>query len=45
MSNSDDRIFNFDLKNYLRKYKAIVIAIIGNDLMCLKTPFSTNLIK
>lgn len=44
MSNSDDRVFNFDLKNYLRKYKAIVISIIGNDLMCLKTPFSSKII-
>ena len=36
---------NFDLKNYIRKYKAIIITIIGNDLIKLETTFSTKIIS
>lgn len=38
-------VINFDLKKYLRKYKAIIIDIIGNDLMGLKSDFSNNILK
>ena len=36
---------NFDLKKYLRKYKAIIIDIIGKDLMGIKSDFSRNILK
>lgn len=45
MTNTDKRVFNFDLKNYFRKYKSIIICIIGKDLMSLNSSYSKKLIS
>lgn len=38
-----NNIFDIYLPNYIRKLKAIIITIVGNDLIKAKTKFSTNI--
>lgn len=40
-----DPLFKLDFGNYLKKYKALIISIIGNDLLKMNTDFSNNIIK
>lgn len=37
--------FNLDFNNYLRKYRALIICIVGNDLMKMNTAFSETLLN
>ena len=37
--------FNLDFNNYLRKYRALIICIVGNDLMKMNTAFSKTLLN
>lgn len=40
-----DPLFSLDFNNYLRKYRALVICILGNDLMKLNTLFSRTILN
>ena len=42
---SIDPLFNLDFKNYIRKYKAISICIVGDELMKMNTDFSNSILK
>lgn len=37
-------LFNLDFKNYIRKYKSIVICIVGDELLKMNTKFSNNIL-
>lgn len=42
---SDNSVFQFTLKKYLRKFKAIVIDVVGHDLMNIKTKSSKDILS
>lgn len=42
---SIEPLFNLDFNKYLRKYRALVICIVGNDLMKMNTLFSKTILN